>query len=675
MYTTTDESSSLIAEYTTLLPLLRQQNGILQRATPEFIAATRRKIDIVLRLQSLAEGIRANARNSGNPQTWTSFALTTEIMDEPPRVTDYGSMASAQPAIAPMTQGPPNTGARTLGGWTPNAESAMWNMQHPSRNTVPPMGVALLKMPHHAIDSPNIPHEERSTTSSMNRNWERLQKHVEDEISRHDKEKERERPPPQYVSSDEDYYYERRTRQRTDKASPKRQWTEPPPPSYANEWRLKNAISAMYKLARFRPEEKEGHLWVCNATEHFVRHFGRDFRKSPLTDRNGYTRPIESPEVSYWIPDDDHPENGYMETQCPVYMDELQTLLTNLNIKQPVMIQACLPKFTECFYAYTIDAKDGPPSTLYTTAGHMDYRNPMVDPIVPQAITDALLSDERQSATDCRRSMQNNGLLRTADWIQLVSKEEYVVFKMSIRSWIFRIYESGIQTVQWDHQKLRRLPPQTPPVGATDEIILQPTALYKAFELWDQNPIPNVVRRYKDQMEIEVQPLPPRRAGISYWLTTPYRFIPASAEHQPRYLRRARDAVTMTLHETEESKYAAPRFAYRRHEDGDEYAYVSFRWKLGTDYDPEMDAANSEKYRKCRNHLETLQNRKNAVPRTPTTRMQTCSSSSAASADVQSRNESAAERPLETSNDAAATLTHSEEQPADSVVTDILKRD
>ena len=77
----------------------------------------------------------------------------------------------------------------------------------------------------------------------------------------------------------------------------------------------------MYRLAKFRPEENEGHLWVCDAIEHFVRHFGRDFRKPPLTDKYGNERPIESLEVSYWVRNDEHPEQGYIEPQSPYYMD------------------------------------------------------------------------------------------------------------------------------------------------------------------------------------------------------------------------------------------------------------------------------------------------------------------------------------------------------------------
>ena len=70
-------------------------------------------------------------------------------------------------------------------------------------------------------------------------------------------------------------------------------------------------------------------------------------------------------------------------------------------------------------------------------------------------------------------------------------------------------------------------------------------------------------------------------------------FTPASAENQPRNLKRTRDAVTMSSTEIEERKYAASRYAYRRHKDGDEYAFVSFWWKLGVDYDTALETSNS----------------------------------------------------------------------------------
>ena len=164
---------------------------------------------------------------------------------------------------------------------------------------------------------------------------------------------------------------------------------------------------------------------------------------------------------------------------------------------------------------------------------------------------------------------------------------------------------------------LRRIPLQTPPTGVTDEVVIQPTALYKALELWDYNPILTVVSRFREQQEINVQPLLPKRAGANYWLMTPYRFVPASAEYQPRYLRRAREPVQMSQSEIAASRYAAPRFPYRRHEDGAEVAYVSFRWKLGTDYDPAMDVNNTEQYRKCREYLERKYLERERLRRSP----------------------------------------------------------
>ena len=116
----------------------------------------------------------------------------------------------------------------------------------------------------------------------------------------------------------------------------------------------------MYRLTRFRPEEKECHLWVTNATEHFVRHFGRDFRKEPIADQNGRLCPIESPKVTCWFTDEDHLEGGWMENRSPQQIKKLQEIFCDTVIKRPVAIQAVLPGFTECFYAYTIQPKDAP---------------------------------------------------------------------------------------------------------------------------------------------------------------------------------------------------------------------------------------------------------------------------------------------------------------------------
>ena len=99
----------------------------------------------------------------------------------------------------------------------------------------------------------------------------------------------------------------------------------------------------MCSLAKFRPEEKEGHLWVCNAIEHFVRHFGCDFRKPSLTDKYGNETPIESPEVSYWVRDDDHLEQGYMEMQRPYYMQYLSDILRFFPVNFPVLVQIWMP--------------------------------------------------------------------------------------------------------------------------------------------------------------------------------------------------------------------------------------------------------------------------------------------------------------------------------------------
>ena len=105
-----------------------------------------------------------------------------------------------------------------------------------------------------------------------------------------------------------------------------------------------------------------------------------------------------------------------------------------------------------------------------------------------------------------------------------------------------------------------------------------------------------------------MQPVPPKRAGITYWLATPAMFVPASSENQPRFLKRKRDPLVMTTAEIQNSKYDEPQFSYRQQEDGDEYTFVSFRWKLGTDYNVALDTAESYQYRKCRAHLKRLQN-------------------------------------------------------------------
>ena len=39
-----------------------------------------------------------------------------------------------------------------------------------------------------------------------------------------------------------------------------------------------------------------------------------------------------------------------------------------------------------------------------------------------------------------------------------------------------------------------------------------------------------------------------------------------------------------------------------------------FRWKLGTDYDPEMDVYNAEQYRKCPEYLERERLRRSPPP-------------------------------------------------------------
>ena len=170
-------------------------------------------------------------------------------------------------------------------------------------------------------------------------------------------------------------------------------------------------------------------------------------RSALCTDKYGNDRPIESPEVSYWVRDDEHPEQGYMETQSPYYMEDLSDILRFLPVNFPVLVQICMPQFTEAFYVYTLDANDGPPATLYTTAWHADYRNPMIGPIHPQAITDALLADVKSGTSDGKTRQPHNCLLRTADWMNLLRNEEYVVFRMYIRAWLVSIYECGVQTI------------------------------------------------------------------------------------------------------------------------------------------------------------------------------------------------------------------------------------
>ena len=134
----------------------------------------------------------------------------------------------------------------------------------------------------------------------------------------------------------------------------------------------------------------------------------------------------------------------------------------------------------------------------------------------------------------------------------------------------------------------------------------------------------------------------------------------------------------MTSTEIEASKYAAPRFAYRRHEDGNEYAFVSFRWKLGTDYDPALDTSNSYQYRKCRDHLERLQNKKTNTTKAPPARLQTSSSSSSSSSTSTTSNQRSntvkdASATDDNNADATATTAHADEQPTDGVVKEILK--
>ena len=119
----------------------------------------------------------------------------------------------------------------------------IWSSQPSSQ---PSTDAGYFKAPLHATDAPPTPADAENTSSSMQKKWARLQRRVQTAYFRKEQATERERETPDYVSSDDDRTGERRTRQRTEQPLQQKQWSEPPPPRYKNEWRLMNAISSMH---------------------------------------------------------------------------------------------------------------------------------------------------------------------------------------------------------------------------------------------------------------------------------------------------------------------------------------------------------------------------------------------------------------------------------------------
>ena len=170
MSTIADDLATMAAEWNMLCGQLRLQNVIINRADPETIAAMRRKVDTVLRIQALTTAIQQAAKLTTEPQAWACYTLSGELVDEEPRATDYGGPVQTQAVITRPLQQAPKANAQAREGWTMAAENAMWSLQNATPTAAAGISVGLLRMQHHATDSPNMSHEQQSTTSSMNRN-------------------------------------------------------------------------------------------------------------------------------------------------------------------------------------------------------------------------------------------------------------------------------------------------------------------------------------------------------------------------------------------------------------------------------------------------------------------------------------------------------------------------
>ena len=68
------------------------QNGILQRAPADIVAAARRQLQYAFLLQALAEAIKTAAPNAPTPHAWHDYVVTTTVLEELPRVDDFGGI-------------------------------------------------------------------------------------------------------------------------------------------------------------------------------------------------------------------------------------------------------------------------------------------------------------------------------------------------------------------------------------------------------------------------------------------------------------------------------------------------------------------------------------------------------------------------------------------------------